>query len=55
MRITLLPGDGIGPEVCREAVRVFYALNSFYNCKFEIIEKPVGGAACSVLCSAASA
>jgi len=45
MRITLLPGDGIGPEVCREAVRIFHALNSFYNYKFEIIEKPVGGAA----------
>jgi 3-isopropylmalate dehydrogenase len=48
MRITLLPGDGIGPEVCREAVRIFHALNSFYNYKFEIIEKPVGGAAIRV-------
>ena len=45
MRITLLPGDGIGPEVCREAVRIFHALNNFYNCKFEITEKPVGGTA----------
>lgn len=45
MRLTFLPGDGIGPEVCREAARILHALNSFYNCKFEIIEKPVGGAA----------
>lgn len=45
MRIAILPGDGIGPEVCREAARILHALNAFYNCKFEIIEKPVGGAA----------
>lgn len=45
MLIAVLPGDGIGPEVCREAVRILHALNSFYNGKFEITEKPVGGAA----------
>lgn len=45
MLIAVLPGDGIGPEVCREAVRILHALNSFYNGKFEITEEPVGGAA----------
>src|SRR5215471_13412374 len=45
LKITVLPGDGIGPEVCREAVRILRALNSFYSCEFEIDEKPVGGAA----------
>src|SRR5579872_2142581 len=45
LKITVLPGDGIGPEVCREAVRILHALNTFYNCKFEITEKLVGGAA----------
>src|SRR5579863_1466388 len=45
IKIAILPGDGVGPEVCREAVRILQALNTFYNCKFEMIEKPVGGAA----------
>jgi 3-isopropylmalate dehydrogenase len=44
MRIAVLPGDGIGPEVCREAVRILHALNTFYTGKFEITEMPVGGA-----------
>jgi len=45
LKITVLPGDGIGPEVCREAVRILRALNAFYNCELEIHEKPVGGVA----------
>ncbi|HLJ85766.1 MAG TPA: 3-isopropylmalate dehydrogenase [Candidatus Angelobacter sp.] len=44
-KIAVLPGDGIGPEVCREAVRVLRALNAFYNCEFVFEEHPVGGAA----------
>lgn len=44
MLIAILPGDGIGPEVCREAVRILRALNTFYSCRFEITEAPVGGA-----------
>ena len=28
MKIALLPGDGIGPEILREAVRVLDALRS---------------------------
>jgi 3-isopropylmalate dehydrogenase len=43
--ITVLSDDGIGREVSREAIRILHAVNSFYNCEFEIQEKPIGGAA----------
>jgi 3-isopropylmalate dehydrogenase len=45
LRITVLPGDGIGPEVCHEAVRILRSLNAFYHNMFDIHERPVGGAA----------
>lgn len=41
MKIAVLPGDGIGPEVTREAVRVIAAL----DLGIELAEAPVGGAA----------
>lgn len=41
MKICVLPGDGIGPEIVTEAVRVLKAL----DLKFEMEEAPVGGAA----------
>ncbi len=41
MKICVLPGDGIGPEIVAEAVRVLRALDF----KFEMEEAPVGGAA----------
>lgn len=44
-KITVLPGDGVGPEVCREAVRILRALNHFYHSEFRFEEHPVGGAA----------
>jgi 3-isopropylmalate dehydrogenase len=44
-KVTVLPGDGIGPEVCREAIRVLRALNAFHKPEFQIDERPVGGAA----------
>ena len=44
-KITVLPGDGVGPEVCREAVRILRALSHFYNSEFRFDEKPIGGAA----------
>lgn len=44
-KITVLPGDGAGPEVCREAVRVLRTLHGFCGCEFQFEEKPVGGAA----------
>ncbi len=40
MKIAVLPGDGIGPEIVKEAVKVLDALGE----KFEMEEAPVGGA-----------
>jgi 3-isopropylmalate dehydrogenase len=41
MKIVVLPGDGIGPEIVAEAVKVLKALGP----KFDLEEAPVGGAA----------
>ncbi|WP_226018621.1 3-isopropylmalate dehydrogenase [Novosphingobium sp. FKTRR1] len=41
MKIAVLPGDGIGPEVTREAIRVIEAL----DLGIALAEAPVGGAA----------
>ena len=41
MKIAVLPGDGIGPEITAEAVKVLKAL----DLKFELETAPVGGAA----------
>ena len=41
MKVAILPGDGIGPEIVAEAVRVLNAL----DLHFELEEAPVGGAA----------
>ena len=40
MKIAVLPGDGIGPEIVAEAVKVLNALDE----RFELEEAPVGGA-----------
>ena len=40
MKIAVLPGDGIGPEIITQAVRVLKAL----GLQFEMEEAPVGGA-----------
>ncbi|HET7145031.1 MAG TPA: 3-isopropylmalate dehydrogenase [Anaerolineales bacterium] len=45
-KITLLPGDGIGPEVVGEAVRVLDAVASKYNHTFTFTERLMGG--CSI-------
>jgi len=34
-KIAVLPGDGIGPEVMREAIKVLDTVQSKYNVKFE--------------------
>ncbi|HYG82091.1 MAG TPA: isocitrate/isopropylmalate family dehydrogenase, partial [Pyrinomonadaceae bacterium] len=47
LKITVLAGDGVGPEVTAEAVRVLRAVAGVYGHKFEFIEMPVGGAALS--------
>ncbi|RQS72024.1 3-isopropylmalate dehydrogenase [Burkholderia sp. Bp8963] len=41
LRIAVLPGDGIGPEIVAQAVKVLDALGR----PFELVEAPVGGAA----------
>jgi 3-isopropylmalate dehydrogenase len=44
LKITVLPGDGIGPEVTAEAVRVLRAVADIYGHNFEFEEKLIGGA-----------
>src|SRR5215468_8045103 len=44
-KITVLPGDGVGPEVCREAVRILRALGHFHHSEFRFEEHAIGGAA----------
>ena len=39
MKIAVLPGDGIGPEIMREAVKVLNGLGE----SFEFEEAPIGG------------
>ncbi len=41
--LTLLPGDGIGPEVVSEAVRVLETVASKHGHKFEFTEQLIGG------------
>lgn len=43
-RIMLLPGDGIGPEVMRQAVKLLKALEEPFDLTFDIEEALVGGA-----------
>ena len=45
-KITLLPGDGIGPEVVAEAVRVLDVIASKYHHTFDYQERLMGG--CSI-------
>ncbi len=45
-KITLLPGDGIGPEVVSEAVRVLEVIASKHNHTFNFQERLMGG--CSI-------
>ena len=44
-RITLLPGDGIGPEVLDEAVKTVKAIAAKYDHEFTFQEALIGGAA----------
>ena len=44
-KICLLPGDGIGPEIIAEAVKVLDALGAKYDVAFEYTEALLGGAA----------
>ncbi|MGB5973726.1 MAG: isocitrate/isopropylmalate family dehydrogenase, partial [Nodosilinea sp.] len=44
-RITLLPGDGIGPEIMAVAVDVLKTVGGQMNLAFEFEEALIGGAA----------
>src|SRR5437762_114971 len=44
-RIAWLPGDGVGPEVLREARRVLEIVASEHNHEFEFIDGDIGGVA----------
>lgn len=45
LNIVVLPGDGVGPEVTREAVRVLRAVSDFNGYDFRFTEAPIGGGA----------
>ena len=45
LRIAVLPGDGVGPEVTREAVRLLRALAEAQGYEFHFVERAIGGAA----------
>jgi 3-isopropylmalate dehydrogenase len=42
--IAVLPGDGIGPDVTTEAVKVLRAIGKKFGHRFEFSDAPVGGA-----------
>jgi len=44
-KIALLPGDGIGPEIVEQAVKVMNAVGKKFNHHFGFSEAPVGAAA----------
>src|SRR5687768_12337594 len=46
--IAVLPGDGIGPEVIAQAVRVLEAVGERFELRFELHTLPVGAAAVAV-------
>ena len=46
--IVTLPGDGIGPDIVREAVKVLDRIGELYGHKFNIVEKRMGGIAIDI-------
>ena len=44
-KITLLSGDGIGPEVSKEGAKLLLVIEKLFDYKFEIIKKDFGGIA----------
>ena len=44
-KITVLPGDGIGPEVVAAAIRVLQVIGKRYNHDFQLAYAAIGGAA----------
>jgi len=44
-KITVLPGDGIGPDIVREALEVLKVIEQKYGHSFDLIEADLGGIA----------
>jgi 3-isopropylmalate dehydrogenase len=44
-RIAVLPGDGIGPDVIAEGLKILRAVGETYGHRFETTDHPIGGAA----------
>ena len=45
VKITILPGDGIGPEGTDQAIRVLEAIGLKFGHELHCLQKDVGGAA----------
>ena len=45
LKLTILPGDGIGPEVTDEAVRVLETVADGFGHQLEATRKDIGGVA----------
>ena len=45
MKIAVIPGDGIGPDIIRQAYKVLDKVSTVYNMKFEFEEVAMGGVA----------
>ena len=41
--ICVMPGDGVGPEVTAEGIRVLEAIGRLYGHRFSFSEEPIGG------------
>ncbi|MGH2400491.1 MAG: isocitrate/isopropylmalate family dehydrogenase, partial [bacterium] len=47
MRVVVLPGDGVGPEVIAQAVRVLQTVGGQSGLEIEVVPAAIGGAAIS--------
>jgi 3-isopropylmalate dehydrogenase len=45
MKIAVIPGDGIGPDIVRQAYKILDRISEVYDMKFEFQEVAMGGAA----------
>lgn len=44
-KVTIVAGDGIGPEVTREALQIMESVGQWNGAKFQFVEMPIGGVA----------
>src|SRR6185312_9205895 len=45
IKVTVVAGDGIGPEVTREAIEILESVAQLNGHKFQFVEMPIGGVA----------